>query len=789
MKTAYRISCVLALLVSGAAPSIASDTFSWRAYRPGNTGIQGDFNHAIWIGADGDPWIGGYDPIQEEGGVAKFVQAENRWINVSNVDYPLIGSQYDVGVARVTDMLNDSQGNLWLGTWRGVLKMNLAAGPSSLVKYGPSNSALPGGVTQDISRAPDGTLWISASSSVWGGGGLTRYNPTTDTWTHINGHGGLKIATQPKPSGGYFVWASGEGFAPMERWSSTGQAWTSFPATAGNPSHLISLDSVDDAGNLWMQRWVGVQGEETLDCMRPDGTWITPPLPPMHPQVGIAGLRAFGNFQAIAVNGFGDLYRFDGTSWTNLGPVPHNGFVEDLDIDSDGNIWLCGQGTGGAARRDAVTGVWQRYNMTNTSQFDLFNQDLAVDSATGDVYACANAHPDVGGMVKFDGIRWTCFVNQLGYGLTEPWPWLGAPQSEAVHVRASSGHVVANPINSFSHEFDGASWASIPGAYDQMEVYVEDSLGRLWGMGHYGGLGIFEGGTFNSIDFGGWSGKLQIDPSRAGTVWANEGWKILRTDGTFNFSRAVEDFPELVSNFSNFEGLAVAADGKCWVGATGGSGGVLYHIDPTNGRYEVWENSLGWPFPGDHVYPNRVTPDGKVWMSYTSDFPAEDHGLFSWDGTNVQIFPQVPGSFTNFPDGPLEDMEVKSIPGGYELWMSVIGRGIVVLKVETSNPTSVASVLPESNLTLEQNWPNPVRDTTRIAWSSPAPGATALTVYDVTGRAVRRLVDAEMSAGRHEVQWDGTEENGRRVSNGVYFYRLEGAGVGASAERKLIVVR
>ncbi len=150
----------------------AQETNSWRYYRPGNTGIQGDYNETIWIGADGDPWIGGYDPIAEEGGIARFVQAENRWINVSNIDYQVIGSANDLGYCRATDMVADGLGNLWIGTWRGALRMNLAAGPSSLVRFGPENSALPGGVTSDLTRAPDGTIWIS------GDGGLYALQPS-----------------------------------------------------------------------------------------------------------------------------------------------------------------------------------------------------------------------------------------------------------------------------------------------------------------------------------------------------------------------------------------------------------------------------------------------------------------------------------------------------------------------------------------------------------------------------------------------------------------------------------
>ena len=57
-----------AVLLSVSSVDAGSTAYSWRYYRPGNTGIQGDYNEAIWIGADGDPYIGGYDPFFEEGG-------------------------------------------------------------------------------------------------------------------------------------------------------------------------------------------------------------------------------------------------------------------------------------------------------------------------------------------------------------------------------------------------------------------------------------------------------------------------------------------------------------------------------------------------------------------------------------------------------------------------------------------------------------------------------------------------------------------------------------------------
>lgn len=776
---------VCLLLAFGAGLAVGEPTYSWRYYRPGNTGIQGDTNETIWIDADGDPWIGGYSPIAEEGGIAKFVQAENRWVNVSNIDYPVIGSANDVGYCRATDMVADGLGNLWIGTWRGALRMNLAAGPSSLVRFGPGNSALPGGVTNDITRAPDGTIWISASSSVFGGGGLTRYNPAANQWSHINGHGGLKISAQAKPAGGYYLWASGEGFAPMERWDSTTQTWTSFPATAGNPSHLVSKDSIDDVGNLWIQRWIGEQGEETLDCLRPDGTWLTPPLPPQHPQVGVAALRAFGNLQALMVNGYGHLYRFDGTAWTDLGLVPHNGYYDDLDIAADGTIWLCGMGTGGALRRDAETGAWQRYRITNTSQFDLFNNDLAIDPVTGDVYATANASPGIGGMVKFDGTRWTGFVTDLGYGLTGPWPFQ-ADQSEAIDVRAN-GHVVVNPYSAFTHEFDGIAWAPLPGGWDQMHRYAEDSLGRLWGTGHYGGLGYFESGGFTTLGGGDWWSPIQRDPDRPGTIWTNQGWSILRTDGSYAFSRALEDFPELGLN--HFSGLAVAADGAAWVGAATSTGSALLRLDANSGDYQAWQTGVNWPFPGDFVYPQAVTPDGRVWMTYDSNYPSTVAGLLWWDGVDSGIFPAPPNGewqWGGLPHAGILDLNVKPIPDGYELWLSCMTRGIAVLTVQPLGPTSAPAGPASLRLALEPSAPNPFRASTTLGFSLPGADRVQVGVYDVQGRRIRHLLDDRLPAGRSAVSWDGKDDEGRSVVSGVYFWQLKSTS-GEATQRMLLM--
>lgn len=80
--------------------------------------------------------------------------------------------------------------------------------------------------------------------------------------------------------------------------------------------------------------------------------------------------------------------------------------------------------------------------------------------------------------------------------------------------------------------------------------------------------------------------------------------------------------------------------------------------------------------------------------------------------------------------------------------------------------------------------PNPFDGSTSIRFSLSRPGRAILTVYDVTGRIVRRLVDEERPAGLHDVPWGGRNAEGHVVPAGIYFVRMESAAF--SGTRKLV---
>ena len=83
--------------------------------------------------------------------------------------------------------------------------------------------------------------------------------------------------------------------------------------------------------------------------------------------------------------------------------------------------------------------------------------------------------------------------------------------------------------------------------------------------------------------------------------------------------------------------------------------------------------------------------------------------------------------------------------------------------------------------------PNPFAPGTLLHYIVPERSRVRLTVFDASGRVVRRVVDGVLDAGPHEVSWNGRDEDGCVVASGVYFARLNAGEVDGSA--KLVLVR
>lgn len=284
MKYLLASLLICLLLPLPAASQDLPEGWTWTYYRPTNTGIQGDYSDALWIDPQGDPYIAAYNPIWNEGGVARFDQASDSWENLSNVDHPLMGSAELTNSYRVHEFIPEAGGRLWMLTWGALLSYRPDEGPASLVRYDPAGSPLPVADLRDMARAPDGSLWICAD-----GAGLVRFEPQTEQWTVWGGTPGqdgwpgwqilYRVNVQPLPEGGYLVWVEDDFYGRVVYDSSTQQ----FSPVPNNdqPGEIAELvrNGADGAGNVWMLREKAGSLGWSLDIRQPDGSWVEPPQP------------------------------------------------------------------------------------------------------------------------------------------------------------------------------------------------------------------------------------------------------------------------------------------------------------------------------------------------------------------------------------------------------------------------------------------------------------------------------------------------------------------------------
>lgn len=73
---------------------------------------------------------------------------------------------------------------------------------------------------------------------------------------------------------------------------------------------------------------------------------------------------------------------------------------------------------------------------------------------------------------------------------------------------------------------------------------------------------------------------------------------------------------------------------------------------------------------------------------------------------------------------------------------------------------------------LIQNFPNPFRASTTIPYAVERPAEVSLEVFDVMGRRVRHLFREDRLPGAYTASWDGTDDIGKPVASGSYFYQL-----------------
>jgi hypothetical protein len=170
--------------------------------------------------------------------------------------------------------------------------------------------------------------------------------------------------------------------------------------------------------------------------------------------------------------------------------------------------------------------------------------------------------------------------------------------------------------------------------------------------------------------------------------------------------------------------------------------------------------------------PVTIRNDGDGFLELNS-ITGCDSGQFSLDltSTSYEVFPGDSTSFQvcvtgNLP-GPDSCMVVIDTNAGTD---TVAVNLLQVTAVpEAPDGATVLRLLPVA--------PNPMGASGEIRFDLPAEGPVDIAVYDMAGRRVRSFMRGEsLPAGPHTIAWDGRDDRGAMLGNGIYFVRIQAAG-------------
>jgi len=267
------------------------------------------------------------------------------------------------------------------------------------------------------------------------------------------------------------------------------------------------------------------------------------------------------------------------------------------------------------------------------------------------------------------------------------------------------------------------------------------------------------------------------------------------TDG-FNYV----DFTDDSGNMVRYYMCEQDQDGNCFGGSYAWISGARYydiadHPDPGNPGngspfriwipFEVWDmEAEGGPMQIDIDIYDRLQD-----VTNLGNFSDDPGFMYSFNPYNrmythfIHRAYQIDGQYTDGPTGSYTDFLTWNVVWWDTQWdqgdvvtfeyLSPISTEDVYIFTPSSNTFRKSSANIPYTYELSQNYPNPFNPITNIKYSIPKNSIVSLTIYDILGRQIIQLIDKEISAGAHNIVWDGKNNTGEHVSTGVYYYKLE----------------
>jgi len=104
-----------------------------------------------------------------------------------------------------------------------------------------------------------------------------------------------------------------------------------------------------------------------------------------------------------------------------------------------------------------------------------------------------------------------------------------------------------------------------------------------------------------------------------------------------------------------------------------------------------------------------------------------------------------------------------------------------------SNTQMANKLLRGISFALGRPYPNPSRSSSRVSYGIASTCRVSIKIYDISGRAIRTLVDEDKTPGYYQCEWDGKDAQGMSAPSGTYIYRL--TAVSFTGTRKIVLLR
>lgn len=171
--------------------------------------------------------------------------------------------------------------------------------------------------------------------------------------------------------------------------------------------------------------------------------------------------------------------------------------------------------------------------------------------------------------------------------------------------------------------------------------------------------------------------------------------------------------------------------------------------------------------------------------SFSGNFEGFDGVHISWSTSRETDNTGFDVSRSTSENGTYEKVTSKLIPSSDKGEYSFVDNsakagGTYYYRLEDVNingvrtehgPISIKITAPEK-FELSQNYPNPFNPETKIRYQLPSASLVQIRIFDVLGREVKTLINQDVEAGYHIETWNALNNDGVRVSSGVYYYYI-----------------